>query len=469
MMTSIRSLLPFLRAKIAYNLNRRLSVKTKNPLWLCILNHDGHHSYFLVVYAEQTSLYPMFAHTYLLNIFSGIYRYSSTIIHNYSFNLRFSMAIYNHPLLCTISILLQEPTHNPTSLRFYSMRISEQELYHVLSQPATMKILKQAVHSEFSCQQKNKTYASLFYDVQELIVETQLELMKNICKRKGLLIHEEHTNLSGWLFLTFKNACRDVMRRKNIEGSREVASFVSSDKKDCYSIGNVTSPSHSCFSLHYEQQLHTTIKSLAPKVVLRTQTVITPIRSLCFLLLHHPSQVTFEDFSHANNYTRTIESIWSIWNTHRDAYDKIQEGDTALKLRSRRFLVWLLRGEDFSSPADFEEKRPKEFKQARDTLRQTVNRAQEDLMCITIVRAAASEQVHDTLFATIVRKAAPFLISYRGMIEPFVREVCTHRFDHTILARLLFSTYSSLTARKEDSRSSAQSRFQYVQSKEKSS
>ena len=54
------------------------------------------------------------------------------------------MAIFNHPLLCAISILLQEPSPNTSSIRFYSMRISEQELYFVLSQGQAMKILKKA-------------------------------------------------------------------------------------------------------------------------------------------------------------------------------------------------------------------------------------------------------------------------------------------------------------------------------------
>lgn len=372
------------------------------------------------------------------------------------------MAIYNHPLLCTISILLQEPINNPSNLRFYSMRISEQELYHTLSQPATMKILKQAVYAEYYSQKKNKTYASYFYEKDELILETQLEVMKNILHRKGLPIYEEHTNLSGWLFRTFKNACFDVLRRKNNQGSRERVSFESPENSHTFVINTATSPVESCFTQHYGKQLDATIHSLSPIVVLRSQTVITPIRSLAYLLLHSPDEVTFEDFSSASNYTRTLENIWNTWNHYREIYYDLQEGDTPVKIRSRKFLVWLLKGEDYSDASEFEKSSPVLFKKTRDTLRKTVNRAREDLMCITIVRASLNTQINEELFKIIVRKSVPMLISYSGMIDSMVHAICLYRADHDMLARLLFSTHSTLIERKNDTRTSAQSRFQYV-------
>ena len=373
------------------------------------------------------------------------------------------MAIFNHPLLCSISILLQEPLNNPSSMRFYSMRISEQELYHVLSQPLTMKILKKAVLSEYHSQKKKETYASHYFTPNELIAEVQFELINNTVRRAGLTIQTDHTNLSAWLFTTCKNACRDVMRRKNTLGFREVPYIVSQNQDEEGSILDMTpSENESAFDIQYYKELSDVRSDLKPMILIRSQNVITPNRVLSYLLLHEPQHVRFEDFATAANYTRSLEDIWSTWNESYPEYKQIQEGDTPCKLRSRKFLVWLLRGADFESSEEFYERDSELFRRTRDTLRQTVNRAQESLMCILIVRVALNEKINPSLFLTVVEKSAPMLISYQGLIEPFVRQMYTHRFDHVVLARLLFSTRTSLVGRLNDTRKECQKRFQYV-------
>ena len=373
------------------------------------------------------------------------------------------MAIYNHPLLCSISILLQEPINNHSSMRFYSMRITEQEIYHVLSQSPAMKILKKAVLCEYRSQKKNETYASYYYTTDELIAEVQFELIQNIVRRSGLYIQPTHTNLSAWLFTICKNACRDVMRRKNTHASREISYSFPRTENENFSILDMTpTDEESSFDVQYWKELSAIRLDLKPITLLRSQKVITPNRTLSYLLLHDMQHVTFEDFAAASNYTRTLEDIWKTWNDNFTKYAQIQEGDTPCKLRSRKFLVWLLRGVDFESPEDFLKTDPELFRRTRDTLRQTVNRAQESLMCILIVRAAMNEQIHSALFVTIVGKAAPMMMSYRGILAPFVQEISAHRFDHNILARLLFSTRPSLVGRLEDTRKECQKRFQFV-------
>ena len=373
------------------------------------------------------------------------------------------MAIFNHPLLCNISLLLQEPIHNPSSMRFYSMRITEQELYHVLTQPQTMKILKKAVLSEYHAQKKKETYASQYYSPNELITEVQLELIQNVVRRSGLTIQTDHTNLSAWLFTICKNACRDVMRRKNTLGFREVSIVSSNKENEETSILDMTpSQGETSFDVQYWKELSKVCTELKPITLLRSQKVITPNRVLSYLLLNEPESVQFEDFSNADNYTRTLEDIWSTWNEHRLEYKQIQAEDTPCKLRSRKFIVWLLRGGDFDSSDSFYSGNPVLFRRTRDTLRQTVNRAQESLMCIMIVRASCHDQIHGALFHTVVEKAVPMLISYQGLLAPFVHEICVNRVHHVILARLLFSTRTSLVARINDTRDSCQKRFRYV-------
>ena len=373
------------------------------------------------------------------------------------------MAIFNHPLLCTISILLQEPPSNPSFMRFYSMRITEQELYHVLSQPSTMKILKKAVLSEYHSQKKKETYASHYFMPNELIAEVQFELIRNIVRRSGLAIQSDHTNLSAWLFTTCKNACRDVMRRKNTIGFQELPYASSNNQDEDNSILDMTSSENeSSFDAQYWKELSSISTNLKPITLLRSQNVITTNRMLSYLLLHEHQHVTFEDFAAASNYTRTLEDIWRTWNDNLTVYDQIQEGDTPCKVRSRKFIVWLLRGADYDNPQDFYERNPELFIRTRDTLRKTVNRAQEGLMCIMIVRASLNEQIHSILFLTIVSKASPMLISYQGLLDPFIKEICAHRFDHAVLARLLFSTRTSLVARLDDARNACQKRFLYV-------
>ena len=373
------------------------------------------------------------------------------------------MAIFNHPLLCAISILLQEPPINPSSMRFYSMRITEQELYHVLTQPSTMKILKKAVLSEYHSQKKKETYASHYFTLHELITEVQFELIQNVVRRSGLAIQAGHTNLSAWLFITCKNACRDVMRRKNTLGFREVSYTAPNNQDEDTSILDMTpAEGETSFDAQYWKELSKVRTELKPITLLRLQKVITPNRVLAYLLLNEPEDVQFEDFAEADNYTRTLEDIWSTWNENREKYKQIQDGDTPCKLRSRKFLVWLLRGGDFDSSDEFYTRDPELFRRTRDTLRQTVNRAQESLMCIMIVRAAFHEHIHFSLFQTVVEKAVPMLISYRGLLEPFVQEISENRSDQVVLARLLFSTRTSLVGRLEDTRATCQKRFRYV-------
>lgn len=373
------------------------------------------------------------------------------------------MAIFNHPLLCTISILLQEPTINPSSMRFYSMRITEQELYHVLSQPSTMKILKKAVLSEHHSQKKKETFAAYYFTPNELIAEVQFELIRNIVRRSGLVIQADHTNVSAWLFATCKNACRDVMRRKNTLGIREVPYMYSNRHSKDISILDVTSSENaSSFDTQYWKELKKICSQLQPITLLRSQNVITANRRLSYLLLHEPAHVRFEDFAAAANYTRSLEDIWRTWNEKRTAYDQIQKDDTPCKLRSRKFLVWLLRGSDYESPQNFCEHNPDLFCRTRDTLRKTVNRAQESLMCIMIVRASLHAQIHSFLFLTITTKASPMLISYQGLRKPLVQKICAYRYDHVVLARLLFSTRTSLVGRLEDNRKECQKRFRHV-------
>ena len=66
-------------------------------------------------------------------------------------------------------------------------------------------------------------------------------------------------------------------------------------------------------------------------------------RVLSYLLLNEPESVQFEDFSNADNYTRTLEDIWSTWNEHRLEYKGSKPEDTPVNSGSRKFIVWLLR------------------------------------------------------------------------------------------------------------------------------
>jgi DNA-directed RNA polymerase specialized sigma24 family protein len=365
----------------------------------------------------------------------------------------------SHNFGSEIYILFRPILSIQSNWRFYHMSISPKELYQVLCTPAVLKVMKKAVYSEYRKQESS--YAAQYFSREGLLSEVQLLIISRIETRCGFEFPFNHSNLSNWLYTVFQNAAKDVLRKKNRKGSR-IVSTENTQGQDSHSESktvDIVSSSEGAFAHLYESELLHVKEVLSPLFVLRSSTILSKNRVLLYLMLNFPEEVSFEDFAAAENFSRSLEDIWRVWNACFTSYTLILENDTPCRQKSRVFLVWLLRGEGYSTPQDFRDSEPDHFATCRDTLRKTLNRCQEDIFRIILVKASLMALIADELLIKIANVAVPYI--YSGPTSPFVASLCIHRKNHNVLARLLFSSKTSLTGRLNDEKKTCQNRFAY--------
>jgi hypothetical protein len=363
----------------------------------------------------------------------------------------------------SISIIFQAPSIGSKEYaqwRFYSSSVTPEELLNALSTPEILEILKKAVYSVH--RKQRKTYGAEYYSREGLVTEVLFLVIDRIIDRSGLRLPDVNVRLDYWFYRVFENATKDVLRQINREGTRlqqTTHSHDQDDKKVAYLEEKVFTSEETAYGAMYQAELDSVLSFLLPETILCKGNKISPNRILVFLMLYAPEKVTLSDFSEATNYNRSLHDVWNQWTKDLPEYLIVNATDTASKKYSRAYLCFLLRGAGFSSLKQFKKKASKAFHTARDTFAKTVQRAEEDTFRVMVVRASQLDQVDDELFELMAKIAGPHIAV--GSVVSFVRELCAHRHNNNMLARLLFSTKKTLQACLEDESKSCQARFQF--------
>lgn len=363
----------------------------------------------------------------------------------------------------SVSIIFQTPrffSQEYTSWSFYSSSHTPEEMMRALCTPEIMIILKKAVYAVFTKQQNS--YGAEFYDRNGLVTEVLVLVIDRILDRKGLRLPPSNVRLDFWFYKVFENAAKDVLRSINNERARTRKCSELRDKD-----GNtkgfleefLIDSEITAYEEVYQKDLDVALEHLIPDTILSKENKISPNRILVFFLLYIPEKVTYSHFAEATNYSRTLAEIWALWTEGLHDYLAINRTDTTSKKYSRAYLCFLLRGNGYTSKKSYKNTDPKAFNTARETLAKTIQRAEEDTFRLIVLRAAKMEAVDGELFQLISKIATPHFFS--GPQKPFLQKICQNRHNENILARLLFSTKTTLKERLEDERNLCQKRFSF--------